>query len=105
VKDRAIVILGRSAITEQIALELWRRHGKNANEILDSMDKSPGDQDQVFEGLAISFAEVKYILENESIRTASDLLRRRLPIAMVRSQKQIRENHRLQGLLTEAGLA
>jgi glycerol-3-phosphate dehydrogenase len=69
------------------------------------MANSPGDQDPVFEGLAISFAEVKYILKNESIRTASDLLRRRLPRAMVRSQKQIQENIRLQQLLTEAGLA
>jgi glycerol-3-phosphate dehydrogenase len=104
IKDRAIAILGRSPIAEQIALELWRRHGKNANEILDSMANSPGDQDQVFEGLAISFAEVKYVLKNESIRTASDLLRRRLTIAMVRSQKQIQENLRLQELLTKAGL-
>jgi glycerol-3-phosphate dehydrogenase len=105
IKDRAVAILGESAKTQQIALELWRRHGQSANEILDFMANSPGDQDPVFEGLAISFAEVKYILENESIRTASDLLRRRLPIAMVRSQKQIQENIRLQQLLTEAGLA
>jgi glycerol-3-phosphate dehydrogenase len=105
IKDRADAILGESAKTKQIALELWRRHGQNSNEILDLMANSPGDQDPVFEGLAISFAEVKYILENESIRTASDLLRRRLPIAMVRSQKQIQENIRLQQLLTEAGLA
>jgi glycerol-3-phosphate dehydrogenase len=105
IKDRADAILGESAKTKQIALELWRRHGQNSNEILDLMANSPGDQDPVFEGLAISFAEVKYILKNESIRTASDLLRRRLPIAMVRSQKQIQENLRLQQLLTEAGLA
>lgn len=69
------------------------------------MAESPGDRDQVFEGLAISFAEISYILKNESIRAASDLLRRRLPITMVRSQNQIQGNLRLQKLLSEAGLA
>jgi glycerol-3-phosphate dehydrogenase len=105
IKNRATAILGESSNTHQIAVGLWRRHGQNANEILEFMVNSPGDGDQVFEGLAISFAEVKYVLMNESIRTASDLLRRRLPIAMVRSQKQIHENLRLQQLLNEAGLA
>lgn len=102
-KKEAIATLGRSAKTEEMAIQLWRRHGQNANEILGLMANSPGDQDEVFEGLAISFAEVKYILKNESIRTPRDLLRRRLPLAMVRSQKQIQENFRLQELLSQAG--
>lgn len=105
IKERAFEIMGRSAMSEEVALQLWRRHGENANEILDLMAESPSDRDLVFEGLAISFAEIKHILKSESIRTSSDLLRRRLPIAMVRSEKQIKANSRLQELLAGAGLA
>ena len=105
VKKQAIAILGQSAETQEISIQLWRRHGQKAQAILDLMAQSPGDRDPVFEGLAISFAEIRYILKNESIRAAGDLLRRRLPIAMVRSQNQIQGNLRLQKLLSEAGLA
>jgi glycerol-3-phosphate dehydrogenase len=40
-------------------------------------------------------------LENEQVKTADDLLRRRLPIAMCRSRAEIEQNVRLNELLTD----
>jgi glycerol-3-phosphate dehydrogenase len=110
-KDRAQVreqtarLLGKSELSMQIGDQLWRRHGGKALEILNQMEESPEDRELVFQGLAITFAEVKYILDNELIRTSADLLRRRLPIALVRSQQEIDDNQRLQAILSEAGVA
>jgi len=104
VLDLANKILGQGDQTAEVANQLWRRHGLQATEILNQMKVFPKDQERVFEGLGITFGEVKYILRNELIRTSSDLLRRRLPIAMLRSAKEIEENSRLQAILSEAGV-
>jgi glycerol-3-phosphate dehydrogenase len=104
VVQKALGILGQSAEANQIASELWRRHGLKSAQILKIMESQPEDKQPVFQGLGITFAEVRYVLENEQIRTAADLLRRRLPIAMVRTPKEIAENARLQALLSKAGV-
>jgi glycerol-3-phosphate dehydrogenase len=59
----------------------------------------------VFEGLAITFGELAVIAENEEVKTAEDLLRRRLPIAMARSNKEIKDNQKLQSFLKDHQLS
>jgi glycerol-3-phosphate dehydrogenase len=39
------------------------------------------------------------IAENEEVKTAEDLLRRRLPIALARSKQEIKANQKLQSFL------
>lgn len=102
--QKVIGILGQTSEANQIATQLWRRHGLQSEEIVNIMEAHPEDQQPVFQGLGITFAEIRYILENEQIRTPADLLRRRLPIAMVRTPKEIAENSRLQALLSKAGV-
>jgi glycerol-3-phosphate dehydrogenase len=58
----------------------------------------------VFEGLAITFGELAVIAENEEVKTAEDLLRRRLPIAMARSKQEIKDNQKLQSFLKDRQL-
>jgi len=83
---------------EEIASGLWRRHGERAFEIL-------SDQPQdLFNGLGITQEEIRYIVANEKVVTRDDLLRRRLPVAMARSEKEIAQNETLQQLLVELGL-
>jgi glycerol-3-phosphate dehydrogenase len=84
--------------------QLWRRHGKKAMQVIERMSKNRPDADLVFEDLAVTYGELRYIVQNEQVRTVEDLLRRRLPIAMVRTQKQIQQNIRLQNFLGEVGL-
>jgi glycerol-3-phosphate dehydrogenase len=55
--------------------------------------------------LAITFAELAFISQNEEVKTAEDLLRRRLPIAMARSTQEIKENKKLQSFLKEHKLS
>ena len=57
---------------------------------------------QIEEKFGICGAEVRYVLENEQVKTADDLLRRRLPIAMCRSASEIAQNIKLNQLLPYA---
>ncbi len=81
--------------------ELWRRHGSRALEILELAQTNAELREPIFEGLGICGAEVTYVLENEQVKTADDLLRRRLPIAMCRSTLEIEQNTKLSQLLTD----
>jgi len=92
------------ALSSEVLSQLWRRHGTASRKIIEAIRNNPEDSDLVFEGLAITFAELRFIVANEQIRTAEDLLRRRLPIAMVRSPEEIKQNNRLQQFLGEVGL-
>ena len=88
-------------IAERVAEGLWRRHGKDAFDIASS---SHEELEEVFEGTGICFAEVRHIIATEMVKTADDLLRRRLPIAMLRTSLEIKENQKLQDLLAGAKL-
>jgi glycerol-3-phosphate dehydrogenase len=55
-------------------------------------------------GLGITEQELNYIIRHEDVVTREDLLRRRLPIAMSRSEAEIAANSKLQALLEAAGL-
>ncbi len=91
-------------ISPEAVAELWRRHGLQARLIVEQMTKNPLDAELVFQGLFITFGELRYIVMNEQVKTPEDLLRRRLPIAMVRSKTEIEQNRRLQSFLSEVGL-
>lgn len=89
---------------KEIVDQLWRRHGLRAQEIVTQISHNLQDADLAFAGLAISFGELRHIVKNEQVKTSDDLLRRRLPIAMVRSKAEIQQNTRLQSFLSEVGL-
>jgi glycerol-3-phosphate dehydrogenase len=93
------------AISEQVANQMWRRHGSRALEIAKSLELQPEARELVFEGLAITFGELAVIAENEEVKTAEDLLRRRLPVAMARSNREIKANQKLQSFLKDRQLS
>ena len=90
-------------VRERVASGMWRRHGVEAEAIVASWTGS--DVAEVFEGLGFTAGELRHIAKNEHVVTAEDLLRRRTPIALVRSQVDIQRNQTLQGILAEFGLA
>lgn len=85
--------------SKEIAEGLWRRHGEDAFGIIGNEDLA-----DLFPGLGITSQEVRYIAQKEHVVKRDDLLRRRLPISMARSQREIEENSELQKLLVELGL-
>lgn len=82
-----------------IATGLWRRHGEQAFEIIGSDTLI-----DLLDGLGVTEQELRFIVANEQIVNRTDLLRRRLPIAMARSPQELDSNVRLQRLLTDLGL-
>jgi glycerol-3-phosphate dehydrogenase len=98
-------LISKGAITAQVANQLWRRHGSRALEIAELLESQPEARELVFEGLAITFGELAVIAENEEVKTAEDLLRRRLPIAMARSKQEIKDNQKLQSFLKDRQLS
>ncbi len=89
-----------AAAAKRIAESIWRRHGERAFEILAVADEAL----ELVPGLGITEQEVNYIIRHEDVVTREDLLRRRLPIAMARSEAEIASNSKLQALLESAGL-
>lgn len=85
-------------LAKRLAEGLWRRHGNEA------FDFFANDLEEVFEGLGISYGEIRYVVQQEDVQTREDLLRRRLPIAMARSEAEISQNQKLQNLLVDMGL-
>lgn len=83
---------------ERIAEAMWRRHGEKAFEILSNKPV------EIIPGLGITEEEIRYIAANEKVVTREDLLRRRLPVMMARSDKELSKNKKLQQLLVELGL-
>lgn len=90
-------------VRARVAAGLWRRHGSAAKEII--LGWTGSDVAEVFEGLGFTAGELRHIAATEHVITAYDLLRRRTPIALVRSEAEIERNQTLQGILTEFGLA
>lgn len=82
-----------------IADGLWRRHGEKAFEIV-----GQGPLVDLIPGLGITEQEVRHIATTEQVVRREDLLRRRLPISMARSDEEIAANQALQKLLVELGL-
>lgn len=87
--------------SESLARGLFRRHGVAALKI--ASEAKSEDLAPVFEGLDFSFAELAFIANNELVVTADDLLRRRTPLAIVRSHSNISANQKLQDLIEGLG--
>ena len=83
----------------RIAEGLWRRHGEKAFEIIGSEKLT-----EIIPGLGITEQEIRHIAANELVTSREDLLRRRLPVQMARSDKELAENQELQKLLVDLGL-
>ena len=91
-----------SESAERVAAGLWRRHGIQAQHIIDSTSNL---LEEVFEGTGITYAEVSHVIHNEMVIKAEDLLRRRLPLAMLRSESEIASNDKLQEILRVENLS
>jgi glycerol-3-phosphate dehydrogenase len=81
----------------RIASGLWRRHGFSAQAIV---EESEGPLEEAFSGTGITYAEITHVIENEMVLTADDLLRRRLPLAMLRSAEDLAANSKMQAILS-----
>jgi len=82
-----------------IAEGLWRRHGNRAFDVI-----GKEKLEDLFGGLGITAQELRYVSEHEHVVSRDDLLRRRLPVMMARSEKELASNKKLQKLLVELGL-
>jgi glycerol-3-phosphate dehydrogenase len=87
-------------VAERIVESTWRRQGVRALEIF----AQARTLTELIPGLGITSHEVEYIAKHEDVKTREDLLRRRLPIAMARSEREIADNGPLQDLLERLGL-
>ena len=77
-------------IANELADALWRRHSNDAFKIVDAWDISPKNSELVFEGLMFTFGELHYIAENEHVLFPEDLLRRRTPLALIRTKQELK---------------
>jgi glycerol-3-phosphate dehydrogenase len=84
---------------QRIADGIWRRHGEVGFEFLPRASFG-----ELIPGLGITAVEIEWIVRNEHVVNREDLLRRRLPIAMARSEQEIAANSELQALLERLGL-
>lgn len=73
----------------QIARELWRRHGQDALSIVDQWSEDSNAARLVFKGLGFTYGELDFIANHENVHFPEDLLRRRTPIALLRSSEEI----------------
>ena len=96
---QAAKVMPESEAREHIASGIWRRHGNRGYDILQAIQQDASGATAVFDGLDICQAEVSHVLRFESVLTAEDLLRRRLPISMSRSEGEIESNEFLQSAL------
>ena len=91
---------GDAEWSQQIAKGLFRRHSVQASVIVG--ESTAKDLAPIFDELDYCAAELKHIAETEMVVTQQDLLRRRTPLALIRSASEIAANTRLQEVL--AGL-
>ncbi len=82
-----------------IADGIWRRHGAVGFEII-----GEGNLEDIFDGLGVTSQEIRHIAKHEHVTSREDLLRRRLPVDMCRSKKELAANRTLQKLFVELGL-
>ncbi|MEN9692585.1 MAG: hypothetical protein RLZZ330_229 [Actinomycetota bacterium] len=73
----------------QVARELWRRHGRDALEIVDVWNEDSNAARLVFKGLGFTYGEIEFISKHENVFFTEDLLRRRTPIALLRSPEEL----------------
>ncbi len=93
-----VASLAPSDEAERIAEGIWRRHGERGFDFLSD------DIHEIIPGLGITENEIRHIVRHELVTSRNDLLRRRLPVKMARSEKELDSNQKLNALLVELGL-
>ena len=102
-KSEFFALVGQKAKgtqAQEIARGIWRRHGNSSFEIIAGYEHL----EDLVPGLGITAAELSHIVNSELVASREDLLRRRLPIAMARSENEIAANSQLQKALSDLGL-
>jgi alpha-glycerophosphate oxidase/glycerol-3-phosphate dehydrogenase len=74
---------------ELLTTRLWRRYGRNALEILESIREYPERAELLIENAEYLRAEIELAARREMITTLDDFLRRRSKISQVVSQQDI----------------
>lgn len=88
----------------EVVDQLWRRHGELSEQIVDEWEMHPENAELVFSTLGFTVGELKYIIENEHIVHSADLLRRRTPLALLRTPEDLANNKVLTKLLQDSQL-
>lgn len=89
---------------DDIADQLWRRHGELALQIVNEWDKQPANAELLFSTLGFTVGELKFMIENEHVVYSEDLLRRRTPLALLRTNSELANNRVLAKLLQDSKL-
>ena len=71
-------------LPKEVYTPLISRHGKRSSIILDSIQADNSLAQPLFKGLPFTKAEMQFILENEYVTTFEDLIRRRMPIMLLK---------------------
>jgi glycerol-3-phosphate dehydrogenase len=90
-----------SELAKKVLNGLFRRHGAKVSEILNMWRLDDSNSEIIFDGLDFTKGELIYILENEDVKSAEDLLRRRTPIMLVRTQQEIAKNKLISEVLAK----
>lgn len=77
--------------SEKLSTRLWRRYGREALHMLDVIRRDPGEAALLIEGAEYVRVEISQAARREMVTKLSDFLRRRSKIALVISERQIRE--------------
>lgn len=86
-------------LAKKILAGIFRRHGKDVSEIINIWRDDNKNAELIFEGLDFTKGELIYILQNEDVVHREDLLRRRTPISLLRTNDEIQQNKVLQEVL------
>jgi len=86
-------------LAKKVLAGLIRRHGAEIEQILKLWRQDKSNCQLIFEGLDFTKGELLYILENEDVVKPDDLLRRRTPLKLLRTEEEIAQNKLLQEVL------
>lgn len=76
---------------EKLSVRLWRRYGREALHMLDVIRRDPGEASLLITGAEYVRCEISQAARREMVTKLSDFLRRRSKIALVISEREIRE--------------
>ena len=87
--------LTSSGSSEILSSRLWRRYGKRAFGLLESIQKEPKMAEPLIEGTDYIKCELTEASEREMIVTLEDFLRRRSKLALVVQHEDLKKSHGL----------
>lgn len=86
-------------LAKKVLAGLIRRHGSEIENILELWRQDEANSQIIFEGLDFTKGELLYIINNEDVVSPDDLLRRRTPLKLLRTEEEIKQNKLLQEVL------